>query len=301
VIKAALTEALVGKGITAEVAYDTVEPTLRHPVREISFRVAKPSIRVANIKLSGVAAELAPYVQKSVNSTARTPYIEGPADQTTADRILTPLLDAGYLEALLKGVTATPSASADGTIAVVLSATLDAGEVYRLSSISFAGTPLLSADEFAAGAKVHPGDIASRAALLETLGQLDAAYRRQGYMDITITAAPTLDHAKHEVAYTVTAEPGKQYRIKELTVNNLDPAARADFDRGFLMKAGELYNPEYAATFLKKNTALQALAGYSAGYKAYASPNSHTVDLVLTFYRGARSPTPTQSSPAALR
>jgi len=107
-------------------------------------------------------------------------------------------------------------------------------------------------------------------------------------MDVTVTATPSLNPAKHQVAYTVSVAPGEQYRIKELTVNNLDPAARADFDRGFLMKAGELYNPEYAATFLKKNTALRALEGYSASYKAIASPNTHTVDLVLTFVRGPR-------------
>ncbi len=54
------------------------------------------------------------------------------------------------------------------------------------------------------------------------------------------------------------------------------------------MKAGELYNPEYTATFLKNNTALRALEGYSAGFKAYADPNTHTVDLVITFVRGGR-------------
>jgi hypothetical protein len=74
--------------------------------------------------------------------------------------------------------------------------------------------------------------------------------------------------------------------VHEITANNLDPAAQKDFDRGFLMKAGELYNPEYAATFLKRNTALLALAGYSASFKAYADPNTHTVDLVINFVRG---------------
>jgi outer membrane protein insertion porin family len=88
------------------------------------------------------------------------------------------------------------------------------------------------------------------------------------------------------VAYTVTVKPGEQYRIHEVTARNLDPAAKADFDRGFLMKSGELYNPEYVESFLKNNTALRALEGYGASYKAYADPNTHTVDLVLTFARG---------------
>jgi outer membrane protein insertion porin family len=85
----------------------------------------------------------------------------------------------------------------------------------------------------------------------------------------------------------VSVKPGEQYRIHEVTTNGLDSAAQADFDRGFQMKAGALFNPEYVTGFLKNNTALQALRGYSAAYKAYADPDSHTVDLVLTFTNGA--------------
>ena len=104
-------------------------------------------------------------------------------------------------------------------------------------------------------------------------------------MDVAIVAAPTLDSAAHTVAYAVAVTPGEQYRLHEITPNNLDPAAHADFDRGFLPKPGDLYNPEYVAGFLKANTALRALAGYSASFKAYADPNTHTVDLVINFYR----------------
>ena len=289
VIKDVLTAALAAKGITAEVTYDTVEPTMVQPERVLQFRVAKPTIRVANVKLAGVTQDLVPLVQKSVNATARTAYNEGLAGQTTQDRILAPLFDAGYIQASLTEASRPPSPIADGAATVVFSATLNPGEIFRVSSISFAGTPFLSADSFAASQKLHPGDIAARKDLIETLAPLDAAYRRQGYMDVVVKATPTPDLATHQVAYTVTVTPGEQYRMHEITANNLDPEARKDFDRGFLMKAGELYNPEYAATFLRKNTALQALAGYSASFKAYADPNAHTVDLVITFIRtGAR-------------
>ena len=51
------------------------------------------------------------------------------------------------------------------------------------------------------------------------------------------------------------------------------------------MKTGELYNPEYVKAFLKINSGLRELAGYAAVYKGYADPNTHRVDLVLTFAR----------------
>jgi outer membrane protein insertion porin family len=106
-------------------------------------------------------------------------------------------------------------------------------------------------------------------------------------MDVIIDGSPVLDTAAYTVAYTVTVTPGERYRVHTVTANGLDPAAQADFNRGYLMKEGQLYNPEYLVGFLKNNSALQALAGYGAAWKAYADPNTHTVDLVLTFVRGA--------------
>lgn len=281
----ALADALATKGITAKVTHDTIEPTLQHPERILQFRIASPAIRVANVKLAGVSPDLVPLIQKSVNATAGSAYSQGPGGTATADRILTPLLDAGYIHASLSGVTLAPTVSGSAAT-VVLSATLSPGDIYHVSGINFAGTALLSAESFTASEKLHPGDIASRALLLQTLAPLDTAYRRQGYMDVIIEAAPTADPATHQVAYNVSVKPGEQYRVHDVTTNGLDSAAQADFDRGFQMKAGELYNPEYVSGFLKNNKALQALLGYSATYKAYADPNTHTVDLVLTFLRG---------------
>jgi outer membrane protein assembly factor BamA len=281
-----LTEALAAKGIVAQVKYDTVEPTMRRPERTIEFYIAKPLVRVANVKLTGVSSGLVPLIQGSVNGAANTPYSEGLAGDTTEDRILAPLRDAGYIEASISGVTLSPTLSGD-VASVVMAGTLTPGEIYRVSNISFAGAPLISAEAFAASEQLHTGDVASRAQLLETLAPIDAAYRRQGYMDVVVEATPTADPATHQVGYSVSVKPGEQYRIHEVTANNLDAAAQADFDRGFLMKAGELYNPEYVSGFLKNNTALRGLAPYSASCKAYADPETHTVDLVLTFVRGS--------------
>ena len=283
---AALTAALAAKGITAKVVHETVEPTILHPGPSIEFRIVTPLIKLSNVRLDGVPTELAPMIQKSVSAVVRFPYNDGLAGQTTEDRILTPLFDTGYIQASLSGVTLAPTQTSDG-VTVVLSATLNAGDVYHVSKIGFSGTPLLSAESFAATQKLHSGDIASRALLFETLAPLDAAYRRQGYMDVIVKVAPSADVATHQVTYEVSVDPGEQYRIHELTANGLDHAAQADFDRGFLMKAGELYNPEYVSGFLKNNTSLRTLEGYSAGYKASANPNTHTVDLVLTFVRGS--------------
>jgi outer membrane protein insertion porin family len=287
-IASALAHAIAAKGISdAAVTHETIEPTLEHPLRAIEFRVSAPRPVVANIKLSGVSTDLVPLIQKSINATARTNYNAGLSGRLTSDSILAPLLDAGYIQASLTGISIAPGDPVAHTIPVVLSATLSPGDIYKVSALNFAGTPLLSADDFTKSAKLHSGDIAARHALIETFAPLDAAYRRQGYMDVIVNSSPTLDSASHTVAYNVTVTPGEQYRVHQVTTHGLDPAAQVDFDHGFLMKEGQLYNPEYLITFLKNNTALRALNGYAAAFKAYANPNDHTVDLVITFVAGA--------------
>ena len=81
--------------------------------------------------------------------------------------------------------------------------------------------------------------------------------------------------------------PGEQYPLRSVTPLNLSPAAQKDCGTGWRMKPGDLYNAAYVATVLKNNTALQALNGYSAGFKASADPQTHLVDLTITFIRGA--------------
>jgi len=224
-------------------------------------------------------------VQKSVNATARTGYTEGPADITTSGRILAPLLEAGYTRATLAEVSIGPPTLANGAYDIVYSASLQPGDVYHVSQITFDGTSLVSVDDFNAKAKLHAGDLASRSALIATLSTIDSAYRRKGYMDVTVAATPAFTETTHQVAYTVSVDPGEPYHLHEVTPEHLDPAALAAFNRGFLMKSGDVYNPEYVADFLKNNTALQALAGYSATFKATSYPNTHTVDLFINFYR----------------
>lgn len=286
-VSAQLREALAAKEVSAQIDRETVEPSLLHPERTLEFRVTTPAIVVRTVHLSGVLSAFAPLVQKSVNATAGARYNDGLSNTRSVDTILAPLFDAGYIQAALTGVTLTPgpvsSTPAGDVLPVDITASLVAGEIYRVSAVNFLGAPLLSADAFRSTQKLHTGDVASRKLLLETLEPLDFAYRRQGYNDVIVRATPAFDDGAHTVAYTVDVVPGAQYRLKKTLVENLEPAARAAFERGFALKPGDLYNPDYVANFLKSNTAIKELSGYMATFKAYADPAQHTVDLVITF------------------
>jgi outer membrane protein assembly factor BamA len=282
IINAALTAALTAKGVTAVVTHSTLEPSTSQPVRAIEFVVEKPAMRVRSIALLGVSPAMSPAVNAIALKLKGTRYNEGLAGETTQSFLLAPYSDDGYLAAKLTGIHYYTTSMA---VEVDVTATVDEGKQYRVSSLDFAGTEIAPASTLTASAKLHPGDIASRKVLLETLAPVDAAYRRLGYMDVVVRSGAVLDAAAHTVAYSVTVVPGEQYRVRSINATGLSLGARADFDRGWQMKPGDLYNVEYVSGFLKNNTALRALEGYSLDYKASADSQTHQVDLTLTFIR----------------
>jgi outer membrane protein assembly factor BamA len=284
-INAALSAALAAKGADAKVTHTTIEPSTAQPMRAVEFRVERPFVRVHSIVLQGVSPAMTAAVDAIAQRLRGTVYNEGLAGETTQSRLLAPYNDAGYLDAKLTGIHYTTSAASGMTVDVDVTAAVDEGTPYRVSSVDFAGTPLAPATVLTAAAKLHPGDIASRKLLLATLEPVDRAYRRQGYMDVVVQPGPVLDRTAHTVAYTVTVVPGEQYRLRSVNATGLDPAARKDFDRGWNMKAGDVYNVQYVTSFLDNNTALRALSEYTFAYKAVADPQAHTVDLALTFMR----------------
>ena len=284
-INAALAAALAAKGADAQVTHTTIEPSTAQPMRAVEFRVEKPFVRVHSIVLQGVSAGMAAAVDALAQKLRGSGYNEGLAGETTQGRLLAPYNDAGYLDAKLTGIHYTTSAASGMTVDVDVAATVEEGTTYRVASLDFAGTPLAPATTLTAAPKLHPGDIASRKLLLDTLAPVDMAYRRQGYMDVVVQSGAVLDHAAHTVAYTVTVIPSEQYRLRNVNATGLDPAARKDFDHGWTMQAGDLYNVQYVTSFLDNNTALRALGAYNFAYKAVADPQTHTVDLALTFVR----------------
>jgi outer membrane protein insertion porin family len=57
------------------------------------------------------------------------------------------------------------------------------------------------------------------------------------------------------------------------------------FQSSWKLEPGSPYNPDYVLTFIKENVAQPAFRGSNIKYTATAQPDSHVVDLVLTFSR----------------
>ena len=304
-IQTALQQMLAAKGITATVAHNIIEPTSNQPRRVVNFTITDPAIRVASINLTGSPAELAAPLERAKARIIDSRYNQG-AGSTTADQLLAPLRNAGYLVARLDDLQVVPSNSAQ-SVQVALTATVVPGALYKVSTFTSDATPFDHTARDARRARylasmskdtsvklpeipttMHPGDIASDRTLQEILAGIVYDFHSQGYLDAYINPTPTLDDTTHTVAYALHAVPGDQYHLKSVTPQNLPPTAQAEFDRTWTLKPGDAYNADYVNNFIADTPDSRQLSHFNATFQASADPQTHLVDLTITFMRNGR-------------
>jgi hypothetical protein len=289
-IQSALQQMLVAKGITATLSHTIIEPTNPHPLRVISFRIEQPSVHLGTVHLSmvappGGAAALTPGLQQAANIATRHSFNESLAGINLQDILLDPFRRAGYIQASLDNLqrTVAPSPTDPKIFLVTYTARILTGDAYKVSTLTFSPTPLYSAADFAHDAKLHTGDLANDSDLATTEGSISAAYLSQGYLDIYVLSHPVPDATAHTVAYTLEPIPGDIYHLHTVTPSGLSPEALQEFNTAWNMKPGDVYNPAYVATFVKKNKALPHLSRYVGTFQSSADPQTHLVDLTMIF------------------
>jgi len=289
-IQSALQQMLVAKGINATLSHSILEPTNEHPIRVISFRIDEPSVRILTAHVSmvapqGAAAALTPGLQQALNLAPRHPFNEGLSGLTLEDILLDPFRRAGYIQSSLDNLqrTVAPSPTDPKIFLVTYTARIVTGDPWKISTLTWNPTPLYSAADFARDTKLHPGDLANDTALLNLEGLISAAYLSHGYLDVYLLPHPVPDTTANTVAYTLEPIPGDIYRLKAVNVTGLPPSAQKAFDTAWTMKAGDPYSEIAVNIFIRKNMGQPVFQPYNLNYGASVDPDTHLVDLTLTF------------------
>ena len=285
-IVAALTSSLAERHITAKVIAIPSVPTGGGTPTAIAFAIETPSVLVHSLAVQSSSPAMQPKLEPFIKNLTGKPWEEPATHTSIADLIATAYRNEGYLDIALTNLThAEPRVTSDG-IEIDLTATVSEGEPYRLSTLTWPGSPIMPTADFNKTVKIKPEDIASQLALRQSLAPLARAYFAKGFQDAKVQAPATLDSATHHVAYTIRVVPGDQYRLRSIKFNGLSEAQSKELNSAWRMKPGDFYDVNYMTEFLKQNSALQTLRGYSATYKAISDPDTHLVDLTLTFGKG---------------
>jgi outer membrane protein assembly factor BamA len=285
-VSAALKTMLAEKNVTATITTSPFVPQLGAPPTAISFNIESPEIRVHNLTLAQASPAMQPKLDKVVKENLGKPFDQNATRAAITTQINEIYRNDGYLDIDLLDLTHTAPQITPTGIDLDLTATLSEGEPYRLSYLTWSGSDIMSTADFNKSVKLKPEDIASQLALRQSLAPLANAYSAKGFQDARVQAPATIDHATHHVSYTIRVIPGEQYHLHSVKAVGLSDEQQKQFNSGWHLNPGDIFDATYVTSFLKKNTALRTFEGYSANYRAVADPNTHLVDLTLTFVKG---------------
>ncbi len=285
-IKAVLTTLVGEKGVEATVVSTSRVDSKTGEGTGVSFHIQAPPVETGEVKFSGVSGDLVSRVSAIERAAAGQTY-NSTTEEVLRVEIRNLYRRLGYLEVAMTGFAPGTPEMAGGKVIVPVSATIEPGAQYRLSSMTLTGDVLITHDEFAREAKIHPGEIVNEDLIRQTLSAVAEPYKERGYLRATIGAAPAYDHAQHTVSYVVTVTPRDVYHMGKVGVENLNEERKAAFANAWEMHAGDVYNANYAPAFLDRIVkSVPSLEGWTATYKEYEHQDTHVIDLLITFDPG---------------
>jgi outer membrane protein assembly factor BamA len=284
-IISALKAMVAEKGVTANVVAVANSAQPGATPTSIGFAIDSPQVRVHTLTLVHASPSMQPRLDPVIKSQTDQPFDTNTTRTTITNALTSAYHDAGYLDVAINLAQAPPQVTPN-SVDLAFTATLKEGQPYQLFQLNWPGSDVISTADFNKQVKMKPGDMASEAALNQSLSIITAAYFAKGFQDAKVKASATFDHLSHHVSYTITVDPGTQYHIHTVKALGLSAEQQKQFDSAWHMNPGDFYDANYLTNFLHNNSALQTLSGYSATYDAIADPNTHLVDLTITFAKG---------------
>jgi outer membrane protein insertion porin family len=123
--------------------------------------------------------------------------------------------DRGYLDFRIESTQVALSPDKDG---IYITVNIHEGPKYTVSSYQLAGNYLGQDDEFRALVKLKPGETYSAQALNDSVKAISNQFGVYGYAFARVEAKPVIDRATDQVAFTITAEPGKRIYVRHIDI-----------------------------------------------------------------------------------
>ena len=248
------------------------------PPDHIVFTIDNPPILVHSVGLTGVSSGMARKLDRVRTDLSGQPWDALESFINLSGRVGDVYRNDGYLDiAIEKTDHSAPVANPVG-IGLDITAAVNEGAQYHVKQLAWAGSGILSTEDFRNRAALHTGDPASPLKLAETLALMRDAYGSKGYIDAKVEAPDQTDRIAHEVSYSITVLPGPQYHLHSVRFPNVSVDEEKQFLSGWKMKPGDVYDESYAPKFIAQHPEL-AQHGYTVSIQEAKDKAASVVDL----------------------
>jgi outer membrane protein assembly factor BamA len=285
-----LQEELAARKIAASVTASLYADPGQSKITAISFSITSPDVQIGEIQLGVLSGSMASRVRLVASKLTGSPYsADNSAKQLEAS--LTDLYQQqGYLEAKVHATARPePVVNAKG-VHIPFTLAIDEGPQYKLGGVQFASDGIVAQAAFdklrGQQPSPLPGTIASPEMLRKSCEFITREYHNKGYMHAQMIPTPTFDRAHGTVNFLITAQPGPQYTMGQLSVENVSAETRQMIATALNLPQGAPFNEGAVigiTTASNVNPDLQRFfAAESMYYTLNLHDDSHTVDVDFT-------------------
>lgn len=154
-------------------------------------------------------------------------------------------MNQGYLEFSVESTQVSISPDKQD---VYITANLNEGERYQVSSIKLAGDFTIAEDELKKLVTVKAGDVFSRDRLNESTKAIAERLGKEGYAFANVNASPEIDKEKRNVAFTIFVDPGKRVYVRRINLTGNTKTRDEVIRREMRQMEGGWYDADRVAT-----------------------------------------------------
>ncbi|WP_162180011.1 POTRA domain-containing protein [Bryobacter aggregatus] len=160
-----------------------------------------------------------------------------------------PMYEArGHVKVTFPEITATPAKENAG---LNLKVKIVEGEEYKLGEIRVEGEAERTDDWLRVGG-FRQGVTANMGEVDEGRRKMEAAIKRNGFLDAKVTGKRTINEERKVVDMDFKIDAGGKYQFDRLEIKGLDLISEPEVRKMWGVKAGSPFNPEYPDFFLNK-------------------------------------------------
>jgi outer membrane protein assembly factor BamA len=275
-------------GINARVEHRLIgQPGAEGMVQQ--FRVEGASLRVSAVQFQDALATEDKRVRQVLGELLGKAYSRFTIERFTLEQVRPVYLEQGYLRVRfatpLARFTGNPNQPLPDTVLVIVP--IEPGPAYRWGGASWSGSTEFNSAALDELMGLKTGERANGMKITGGWERVQTEYGHRGYLDATIKPEASFDDASGQVRYRAAISEGSQYRMGQMVITGLSPAAERKLIAAFRLARGEVFDRVYFEEFLATGIK-QAFGDYPVHYDRVGhwlrtNPENKTVDVLLDF------------------
>jgi outer membrane protein insertion porin family len=287
-----LEEMLAAKGVKATVKATLTSGLGPQKLTAMNFTVVSPAVRIGRIQLAGISSAM--QAKASLLASGQTGNNFDTENTALGLRHVFEDLyqDQDYAAVQVDVAQADPPVASDQSIDIPYTVTIKEGGIYKLGTIDYPASALVSRADVEKVAAKHPAG-SGRPLDLFLLAICDA-YHAKGYLDCSLVSHPSYNEATHIVNYSLEITPGSQYRLASVKFDGAPDAMAAKLKLAWKMTPGDVFDESYVSNFAalaqkKDKPMTKWMQTVITSYDVKADAATHEVNCIFHFAKAVQN------------